>query len=365
MEQGLQSQFLQNIYIFEWAERTIITLFNSKKAPFSEAGCLLLLAGVFTHLQTMKQASLNVWIPHDHILGILSEFHKSFTSRQMRRPPLWGGLAHCKSEVIEQFTAGGLRWRCWCHCENSCPGRDTPTLDSLVISMAASVFLYVNDSPDASVISWSSECMHRLKECVSYGVARSWFLARFIFSVDGRFASPPSATAILIIRAPWSPSGAPPCRRGVSSSGSAIKEIIPGTGARAVHPCSCPAVAAPIQRFLAVAPGNASRPSGRWVSPARRTPLIVAAKAAAAALAGAGRAGLGSGWRVPVRPLLSYWLKSDDATLCGAIIKGRDHAGRTGGIWDNSRHVLVRRWDLLHVVWRRLGNLLGKNEVQG
>lgn len=156
----------------------------------------------------------------------------------------------------------------------------------------------------------------------------------------------------------------PPCWRGVSS-GSAIEEIIPGTGAGAVHPCLCPAVASSIQRFFAVAPGNASRPSGRWVAPARRTPLIVTAKPAAAALAGAGRAGLGSGWWVPVRPLLSYWRKSDDATLCGAIIKGRDHAGRTGGKWDSSRHVLVRRWDLLHVVWWRWGSLMEKNEVQG
>ena len=58
-----------------------------------------------------------------------------------------------------RVTSGGFRWRCWCHCENSCPGRDTPSLDSLVIRAAPSVFLYVSDSPDASVFSWSSECM--------------------------------------------------------------------------------------------------------------------------------------------------------------------------------------------------------------
>lgn len=54
---------------------------------------------MFTHLQTMKWASLNMLFPQDHILGILSEFHASFTSRQIKRLPVLGGFAHCKSEV--------------------------------------------------------------------------------------------------------------------------------------------------------------------------------------------------------------------------------------------------------------------------
>ena len=36
-----------------------------------------------------------------------------------------------ETEVTGRFTAGGLRWRRWCHCENSCPERDIPTLYSL------------------------------------------------------------------------------------------------------------------------------------------------------------------------------------------------------------------------------------------
>lgn len=86
----------------------------------------------------------------------------------------------------------------------------------------------------------------------------------------------------------------------------------------------------------------------------------MAAEPAAAALAGAGRAGLGSGWWDPVHPLLSDWRKSDDATLCGAIVKGRDHAGRTGGKWDSSRHVMVRGRDLMQVIWWRRGSLMEK-----
>lgn len=236
------------------------------------------------------------------------------------------------------------------------------------ITTAVSVLMYLSTSPDRSAFLWSSQCAHRLKQCVSYGVARSWFLPRFVFSVEWRFvpitSSSPSPSAssptAILIWAPRSPSWAPPCWRGVVS-GSTVEQIVPGAGAGAVHARSCPAVASSIQWVCTVGPGNVSRPGGWRVSPASCTALIAAAKSAAAALAGARRAGLGSRWWIPVWPLLSNWWQSDDATLYGGIIEGRDHTGRTGGKWDGRRHMLVRRWDLLHVVWWRWRDLMETN----
>lgn len=211
-------------------------------------------------------------------------------------------------------------------------------------------------------------CVYQLKQCVSYRVAFippcPWFLSRFVLRVAGRFvnpastSSPPSSSssptaAALIVRAPWSSSRVPRCWRRVVSSGPAVKNVIPGTGAGAVQASSCPAATMSVQWILAVAPGNASRP-GRWrVTPTCSTSLVTTAEATAAALAGARGASLGCrGWDSN-RLLLSYWWKCDNASLSRAIIKGRDHTGRSRGKRDGVGHVLGRRWHLLHVVWWR------------
>lgn len=158
---------------------------------------------------------------------------------------------------------------------------------------------------DTSALVYLQVC--KLKQSIPYRViiisSCSWFLSRLVLCVTGRFIGPastsspctshrPSSAASLI----WAPGPSPRvscCWGRVIPSGPAVKQVIPGTGSRAVHAFSCPAATPPIQWLLAVAPGNTSR-SGRWRVTSARSPLLVATSVAtAAALAGTRWPGLG------------------------------------------------------------------------
>lgn len=200
-------------------------------------------------------------------------------------------------------------------------------------------------------------CLTLLEQWLSYRVwiipPWSWFLSRLILSPAS--TSPSSSAAGLFVWAKGS-SGAPGCWRRVVISRPAVKQVIPGARARRVHASSWSTSAPPIQWLFAVAPGQSSWSAWWGVTSVSSSPLITSTITTAIAFAGAGRAGFGCWrWASSLR-LLSYWWKGDNATLPWRFIKGRDHAGRAGRIWNVDGHLLGRGWHLLHVGgWSWLG----------
>lgn len=229
-------------------------------------------------------------------------------------------------------------------------------------SLANRCFLFNVDCIFENLCVWHLVHLQvcKLKQRMSYRVliisSCSWFLSGLVLRVAGRFISPAStssppssyrpssAAASLVV---WAPG--PPSR--VVSSGPAVKQVIPGTGSRAVHASPWLTAMVPIQWLLAVAPGNTSGPRGWGVTSPRWPSLVAPSVAAVVALAGTRWTSLGCRRWNSAQLWLPYRRECNDTTLCWAIIEGRDHAGGARGKWDIDGHVLGRRRILLGMVW--------------